>query len=270
MNKKIKILHLEDLKSDAELVQLKLKETNMQFDNLLVDTREAFIRGLNQFTPDIILADHSVSAFNSMEALKIVKEKDLSIPFILVSAHISGEYSKKIIDAGANDCVAKDSLDLLPQSIFDALVKNTVAIEQQDFFSTAVNDTLKKTNYAAPDIAFSNESFYDLSMLEEMEDDDYLIEIISIFLNETPRELTEMRKAFTSGKADVVCKQAHKLKSSSGLIQATSLSVFLTQIEDMAKQGKMNDLLLKSIENAQEVYRKIEVKLKDHIRKMHK
>src|SRR5258706_7702367 len=267
MKDKIKILHLEDLPSDAELIEMKLQESNLQIESLIVDTREEFIAGLNQFSPDIVLADHSVSSFNSMEALKIVIANERKIPFILVSALLSQDYINSMIKAGVSDHILKDHLDQLPDAILTAVNKNKVDTELQNSRDKLfVESVLKETENVAPETSDSNENLYDLSMLEEMDDNDYLVEIVSIFLNETPKEINEMRKAYVCNKPDIIYKQAHKLKSSTGLIQANRLSDLLVQIEQIAKSGNVNGTLLALIENAQLGYKKLENSLQKRLK----
>ena len=60
MEQKIKILHLEDVESDAELIDHELRKAKMEFEKLVVDTREEYEQMLGAFDPDIILSDHSL------------------------------------------------------------------------------------------------------------------------------------------------------------------------------------------------------------------
>jgi hypothetical protein len=66
VHQKLKILHLEDLVSDAELVERELKKSSIPFKLLLVDNSERFERALKEFNPDIILSDHSLPSFTSI------------------------------------------------------------------------------------------------------------------------------------------------------------------------------------------------------------
>ena len=77
---KLKILHLEDLRSDAALVKNQLKKANIEYEGLLVDNKADYIIALTQFSPDVILADHTLPSFNSQEALKILKNTEKKIP----------------------------------------------------------------------------------------------------------------------------------------------------------------------------------------------
>ncbi len=117
MKKSLKILLLEDNPSDAGLVKRELKQAHIDFEMKVVDNREGFKKGLSEFKPDLILSDHALPSFNSMEALDIVKEHQLDIPFIIVSGSVSDEFAVKLMRAGVTDYVVKNSLTRLPSAI---------------------------------------------------------------------------------------------------------------------------------------------------------
>lgn len=93
MQKKIKMLHLEDLPSDAELIARVLLKSNINAEILVVDDKAEFKKALHYFSPDVILSDHSLQSFDSHEALQMVKKAGITVPFILVTATISDEFA---------------------------------------------------------------------------------------------------------------------------------------------------------------------------------
>lgn len=113
------------------------------------------------------------------------------------------------------------------------------------------------------------EVLFDLSLVEEMDDDQYVADILTIFLGETPKEFNDLKKACFLNKCDDVYKMAHKIKGSAGLLQTNSLLILLVKLEENAKAGK-NDELVKLAELANEEYKKIEVPLKVHLRNIEK
>jgi DNA-binding response OmpR family regulator len=119
----IKVLHLEDSPDDAFFVSLALAKGKPKMEILVVDTRAAFIQELRRFMPDIILSDHSLPAFNSLEALAIVKYSGLKIPFILVTGSPAEEYVVGVLEEGMDDFILKDRLARLPAAIENALRK---------------------------------------------------------------------------------------------------------------------------------------------------
>jgi two-component system sensor histidine kinase UhpB len=123
MTEKLKILHLEDLASDAEMVDRILRKSTIDFEKKVVSSKEEFVYSLESFNPDIILSDHSLPSFDSQEALKIVKEKGIEVPFILITATVSEEYAVSIMKDGASDYILKDRLQRLPNAITGAMDK---------------------------------------------------------------------------------------------------------------------------------------------------
>jgi len=119
----------------------------------------------------------------------------------------------------------------------------------------------KKTQDMYPD-----ERLYDLGILEEMDDKEYIVEIISIFLNDTPGELKEISTAATARKMEIVSKTAHKLKNSAGALQAKSLVYLLTEIETSAKAGCSNEEFIQLIEMTQQEYNNLEQALQLYLR----
>ncbi|MEP7143076.1 MAG: response regulator [Ferruginibacter sp.] len=132
MRKKIKILHLEDAESDADLVKRALKKANIEAEILVVDNKETYMKAMIEFVPDIILSDHTLPSLNSAEALNIFLQTGIKIPFILVTATISEEYAVSVIKAGANDYVLKDRLEKLPEAIINSLEKIELEINLEN------------------------------------------------------------------------------------------------------------------------------------------
>ena len=131
MKAKIKILHLEDFPEDAELVEYELHKGNIKFEKRVVDNKEDYEKMLSDFNPDIILSDHSLPSFDSFQALAILKEKRLDIPFILVTATMSEEFAVDIMKQGAADYILKDRLQRLPSAVINSIEKQRLEKEQQ-------------------------------------------------------------------------------------------------------------------------------------------
>ena len=88
----IRILHLEDNQIDAKIVTKTLEKANLAFEVLLIDSREEFTQSLGAFEPHIVLCDHGLPTFNSLEALDIMHQAGKNIPFILVTGLVSEEF----------------------------------------------------------------------------------------------------------------------------------------------------------------------------------
>ena len=134
METDLKILLLEDSHDDAEIVERLLKKEDISYRCRIVETRQDFKEGLEEFQPDVVVSDHSLPQFNSQEALKMFQEyKETINPvavFVLVTGTVSEEFAVKIMKEGADDYILKDRLIRLPSAIKGALEKNRV-LEQK-------------------------------------------------------------------------------------------------------------------------------------------
>lgn len=110
------------------------------------------------------------------------------------------------------------------------------------------------------------EELYDLSILEEMEDNKYMAEMLNIFLKETPEELKEMAQALNKGNNDMIASKAHKIKGSAGVIQANNLIELLIKIENIAKKGIQSSELKSLVDNTRLIYSNIEQSLQKHLK----
>lgn len=117
----LRILILEDIPEEGNLIERMMLRDNLKFTSLRVDSRETFEEGLDKFDPDIVLSDHALPRFNSIEALKICREKKPAIPFILVTGTVSEEFAVNCIKQGADDYLLKSNLTRLPSAIKAAI-----------------------------------------------------------------------------------------------------------------------------------------------------
>lgn len=138
---RLRILHLEDNAADAELVERHLREAGLRFDAKLVATREAFVRALDEFRPDVILADDSLADFDGFSAIRLVRQKDPDVPFIVVAGVLGDEAAVGLIKAGANDYIFKDRLGRLP-----AAVKQAADAAEQSRARKRAEDELRLLN----------------------------------------------------------------------------------------------------------------------------
>jgi len=137
----VKILFLEDSEDDVNLIQRSLNKSSFNYSPYWASNKDEFISMLNNYSPDIVLSDHSLPQFDSLSALKIVRETNPHIPFILVTGSVSEEFAVKCIKSGAEDYVLKDNLLRLPSIIESALNKKDLKAE--NYMIKKLNNKLK-------------------------------------------------------------------------------------------------------------------------------
>lgn len=117
MEEKIRFLILEDVPLDAELAERELKREGFNISSLRVDNEEDYLRELNDFQPDVVLADHSLPRFDGVTALRLTREQGNPIPYIFVSGKIGEDFAVEMLKAGATDYVLKSNLSKLPHAV---------------------------------------------------------------------------------------------------------------------------------------------------------
>ena len=123
MEKRIKILHLEDSVKDFELIHSIIESGEIEHDYFLTDNEKDFLNLLGTENIDIILSDYNLPDFNGNQALKIARENYSSIPFIFVSGTIGENAAINAMLNGATDYVLKNKLERLVPAIKRALRK---------------------------------------------------------------------------------------------------------------------------------------------------
>src|SRR5260370_24928243 len=123
MDRKTRILIFEDVATDAELIERELRKANIAFTSQRVETKEGFSKALLEFEPDIILSDYSLPQFSGLEALRLLKEKNTRVPFILITGSLTEEIAVLCMKEGADDYLLKASLKRLPSAVLKALKK---------------------------------------------------------------------------------------------------------------------------------------------------
>ncbi|HYD85802.1 MAG TPA: response regulator, partial [Opitutus sp.] len=109
MNKKINLLLLEDNAIDAELIERELRRAGFEFATRRVETESQFTAELEK-PLDIVLADFRLPQFDGLQALRHVQQRNLDVPFIIVSAALGDELAAQCIKHGVTDYLVKDRL----------------------------------------------------------------------------------------------------------------------------------------------------------------
>ena len=117
----LKILMLEDVPEEAEILERELRKTGLTFQARRVQTKGEFAKALEEFAPDLILADAKLPAFDGRRALQMVRQRTARIPVIMVTGALGDEAAVECLLAGASDYVLKDRPARLGPAVVRAL-----------------------------------------------------------------------------------------------------------------------------------------------------
>jgi len=123
VNKKLRIVHLEDNADDAYLVERELRKVGISFSLRRVDTKEDFLKELGGPKPGLILGDYTLRSFDGPSALESARKKCPDVPFIFVSGTIGEHSAIESLKKGATDYVLKDHLSRLGPAVGRALAE---------------------------------------------------------------------------------------------------------------------------------------------------
>ena len=121
MKSPLHILHLEDDRNDAELIQNALATDGITAAITRVETRANFVSALERGSIDLIFSDFALPAFDGLSATEIVRTRWPSIPLILVSGSLNEELAITSFKSGATDCVPKNDLSRLAPAVRRAM-----------------------------------------------------------------------------------------------------------------------------------------------------
>ncbi len=121
--KKLHILSLEDSAIDAEIILRVLQKSGMVFIWSRVDNRADYVHAIDEFKPDLILADYKLPTFDGSQALEMAKELCPDVPVIVISGAVGEETAVELIKNGATDFVIKDHLGRLVPAVQRALLE---------------------------------------------------------------------------------------------------------------------------------------------------
>ncbi|MGQ0812621.1 MAG: putative bifunctional diguanylate cyclase/phosphodiesterase [Nitrospiraceae bacterium] len=125
----LRLLILEDCAADAELMLEHLREAGFEPDYQRVWTETDYLASLEK-SPDLILSDYSLPQFDGRRALRLLKERGLDIPFIIVSGCIGEEVAVECMKEGAADYLLKDRLARLGQAVSRSLDRKRLEEER--------------------------------------------------------------------------------------------------------------------------------------------
>ena len=117
VEKSLRVLIVEDSEDDALLLLSELKQGGYEPLHERVETAEAMHDALRGKPWDVILCDYDIHGFNGLDAIEIMKESEIDIPFIVVSGMTGEEMAAAAMETGAHDYIMKDARQRLVPAI---------------------------------------------------------------------------------------------------------------------------------------------------------
>jgi PAS domain S-box-containing protein/putative nucleotidyltransferase with HDIG domain len=113
----LRTLIIDDSEDDGVLVIHELRRGGYDPTSERIETAEAMSKALDKQAWDIVICDYVMPSFSGLAALKLLQEKDIDIPFIIVSGKIGEDVAVEAMKAGAHDYVMKSNLSRLVPAV---------------------------------------------------------------------------------------------------------------------------------------------------------
>lgn len=143
MKEKLKLIILADNKTDFDFIANETNKLEYKIELKQVYDKEEFQNKLNEFDPDLVIADHNISQLSDMEALLMLQEKAPHIPFIIIFNSINNDLATEYIKAGAFDYVHKEHFYRLTLSVISA-IRNLKIFKEKEKAHKSLELSLRK------------------------------------------------------------------------------------------------------------------------------
>ena len=143
--KALRALIVEDSDDDTELLARELRRAGFDLEYCRVDTPESLSAQLRTGRWDIVFSDFTMPRFNAFDALSLLRDSGLDLPFIIVSGTIGEDRAVTAMKAGAHDYILKDNLKRLAPAVDRELREAHVRRERR-----AADETIRRLAYIDP------------------------------------------------------------------------------------------------------------------------
>ncbi len=236
-NMNIKVLVVEDMALNQLLMKTLLDDFGFERD--IAGNGKIAIEKLETQSYDIILMDLQMPEMNGFEATEYIRNTmQLTIPIIALTADVTTVDLAKCKAVGMNDYIAKPVDErLLYSKIIGAVKKPSFTIAGDE--SKLPASQLKKTKYTDLDYLTRRTKANPALMME----------MISIYLEQTPALINNMKKSWADKNWSLLQSAVHKMIPSFSIMGInTDFEKMAIRVKEYAASEKeetlMNDLIL--------------------------
>lgn len=116
----LRVLHVEDSDLDHHLILAQLARAGLSLEMERLDVLPAVLAALDR-PWDAIISDYNLPGFTGLQVLEAVKDRQLLMPFLLVSGEIGEDAAVAAMRNGASDYLLKNNLARLVPALLHAI-----------------------------------------------------------------------------------------------------------------------------------------------------
>lgn len=196
-NKNIKVLVVEDILLNQLLMKTLLDDFGFERD--IASNGRIAIEKMESKSFDVILMDLQMPEMNGFETTEYIRNTmNSKVPIIALTADVTTADLARCTEVGMNDYIAKPVNERILYSKIVGLVKKRSKMKEQEIEYQLTQEKLK---------------YVDLSYLNQRtkSNPQLMMEMINLYLDQTPTLISEMKKNFSEKNWDGLSKAVHKI-----------------------------------------------------------
>ena len=188
---------------------------------------------------DVILMDCHMPEMDGFEATRKIRQLEAGtgkrVPIIALTANAMKQDREDCLNAGMDDHLGKPFNRRQIQEILERWMPSP---SQGGPAGTAAADTAP-AQPALGDV-LDQQVLDQLKELQNSDNPDLLARVLTLYMQESPKEMARLAEAVSNNDADAVGNAAHSLKSSSGNVGATAMTQLCTQLQSAGRSGDLD------------------------------
>ncbi len=247
-----KVLLAEDNLINQKVAGMMLRGFGLSVD--VVSNGLQAIEALSRSTYKVVLMDCQMPEMDGYDASRKIREYEASscfpgnettrIPIIALTAHAMKGDSNSCIAAGMDDYLSKPfNREQLAETLGRWLsppkdVSQAAKGQAEGSYGTANGSAIARPGTLKDEMhPIDKKAWDEILSLGESGSNDLLHEFIDLYLKESLEIMRTLREAMSQGYAAQAKAMAHKLKSSSAIVGAVSLSGLLKELEESCEKS---------------------------------
>lgn len=218
---------------------------------------------------DIIFMDCQMPLMDGYEATLEIRRMEnkqagnTRIPVVALTANALTGDRERCLAAGMDDYISKPFGIEQISSILKRWLPDKQQNQELPYINTSSRRTETQTNIPGVEL-ISRKELENIRALQAEDTPDLLTHIISLYLQDTPKQMDKLYQALRNENSEEVRSIAHSLKSSSANLGAMPLSALFKEIENKGRQNSLHKAT-ELFARAESEYQKIIIPLRSEM-----
>jgi len=239
-----RILIVEDNVINQEVSRGLLEQFGLRVD--VVSNGQEAISVLEEVEYDLVFMDCQMPVMDGYEATSAIRSRKSKVinhktPIIAMTANAMAADRERCKESGMDDFIPKPvDFERMQEVLQQWLPKSNEVVAEQEVVTENYRQNTK-INKDERQI----EQVFDYSIVSELlaGDEELILKVVSTFLEETPRQIRELKAAGAEGNVKNAIALAHKIKGSSVSVGAVLLGPLAAELELAGKTKNLKGII---------------------------